>query len=132
MTCPILTSKSAATQRAIVTARNRMHINQDVEPHGGINLQGFSASLTDEFKEPKYVIRLVKYGGQPHYLGTNNLCDIQTWIDAINKAATDANQVSSRCERSKFEFEMKHMIMSASERPLTNVTYRTCQPANTK
>lgn len=67
---------------------------QDIEPYGGINLQGFSASLTNEFSEPSHVIRLVKYGGQPHYLGTNNLCDIQTWIDAINKAATEANQVS--------------------------------------
>lgn len=38
------------------------------------------------------MIRLVKYGGQPHYFGTNNVCDIQTWIDAINKAATEANQ----------------------------------------
>lgn len=63
-----------------------------IEPHGGINLQGFSATLTDEFSEPNYVIRLVKYGGQPHYLGSNNMCDIQTWVDAINKAATEANQ----------------------------------------
>lgn len=67
---------------------------KDIEPYGGINLQGFSASLTNEFSEPNFVIRLVKYAGQPHYLGTNNVCDIQTWIDAINKAATEANQVS--------------------------------------
>lgn len=67
---------------------------QDIEPYGGINLQGFSASLTNEFSEPNYVVRLVKYAGQPHYLGTNNICDIQTWVDAINKAATEANQVS--------------------------------------
>ena len=71
---------------------------QDVEPQGGINLQGFSATLTNEFSEPNYVIRLVKYGGQPHYLGTNNTSSIQTWVDAINRAATEANQVSS-CRR---------------------------------
>lgn len=67
---------------------------QSPEPQGGINLQGFSATITSEFSEPAYVIRLIKYGGQPLYLGTNNLTDIQTWIDAINKAATEANQVS--------------------------------------
>ena len=64
----------------------------EVEPHGGINLQGFSATLSDEFGEPNYVIRLVKYAGQPHYLGSDNLAEVRTWVDAINKAATEANQ----------------------------------------
>lgn len=71
-----------------------LQIKQQIEPHGGINLQGFSATITNEFSEPTFVIRLIKYGGQPHYFGTNNQADMETWIDAINKAATEANQVS--------------------------------------
>ena len=78
----------------LVSLGSNHRSDQSIEPHGGINLQGFSASITNEFSEPAYVIRLIKYGGQPHYLGTNNITDIQTWIDAINRAATEANQVS--------------------------------------
>lgn len=67
--------------------------NQDVEPLGGLNLQGYSATLVNEFSEPLFVIRLSKYGGQPNYFGSDDKCQIQNWIDAINKAATEANQV---------------------------------------
>lgn len=61
-------------------------------------MQGFSATITNEFSEPAYVIRLIKYGGQPHYFGTNKLADLEQWIDSINRAATEANQVSARSQ----------------------------------